>query len=78
MSALRRFFDPQLPRDVWLLQLGGVMNSFGNGATSLPLVKLAASARGGASNQTNRATMRRRRITDLPATAIGFSPAPDR
>jgi MFS family permease len=24
-------FDPQLPRDVWLLQLGGVMNSFGNG-----------------------------------------------
>src|SRR3954449_9074760 len=26
-----RAFDPQLPRDVWLLQLGGVMNSFGNG-----------------------------------------------
>ena len=26
-----RSFDPQLPRDVWLLQLGGVMNSFGNG-----------------------------------------------
>jgi MFS family permease len=24
-------FDPQLPREVWLLQLGGVMNSFGNG-----------------------------------------------
>ena len=24
-------FDPQLPRDVWLLQIGGVMNSFGNG-----------------------------------------------
>jgi MFS family permease len=24
-------FDPQLPRDVWLLQLGGVVNSFGNG-----------------------------------------------
>src|SRR5437763_7271710 len=23
--------DPQLPREVWLLQLGGVMNSFGNG-----------------------------------------------
>jgi MFS family permease len=26
-----RAIDPQLPRDVWLLQLGGVMNSFGNG-----------------------------------------------
>jgi MFS family permease len=26
-----RTFDPQLPRDVWLLQLGGVLNSFGNG-----------------------------------------------
>jgi MFS family permease len=26
-----RAFDPQLPREVWLLQLGGVMNSFGNG-----------------------------------------------
>jgi MFS family permease len=26
-----RSFDPQLPRAVWLLQLGGVMNSFGNG-----------------------------------------------
>ena len=26
-----RSLDPQLPRDVWLLQLGGVMNSFGNG-----------------------------------------------
>jgi MFS family permease len=28
---LLRSFDPQLPREVWLLQLGGVMNSFGNG-----------------------------------------------
>src|SRR6478609_8599783 len=26
-----RAFDPQLPRQVWLLQVGGVMNSFGNG-----------------------------------------------
>ena len=26
-----RSFDPQLPRDVWLLQVGGVLNSFGNG-----------------------------------------------
>jgi MFS family permease len=31
VSRWRRAFDPQLPRDVWLLQLGGVMNSFGNG-----------------------------------------------
>jgi MFS family permease len=30
VTWLRRF-DPQLPRPVWLLQLGGVMNSFGNG-----------------------------------------------
>ena len=30
VQALRRL-DPQLPRDVWLLQIGGVMNSFGNG-----------------------------------------------
>src|SRR5262245_4650105 len=30
MSLLGRF-DPRLPREVWLLQLGGVMNSFGNG-----------------------------------------------
>ena len=26
-----RKIDPQLPRDVWLLQIGGVLNSFGNG-----------------------------------------------
>ena len=31
MSGWVRSFDPQLPRGVWLLQLGGVMNSFGNG-----------------------------------------------
>jgi MFS family permease len=30
VSLLGRF-DPQLPRDVWLLQIGGVVNSFGNG-----------------------------------------------
>ncbi len=30
VAALRRF-DPRLPRDVWLLQGGGVVNSFGNG-----------------------------------------------
>src|SRR5258707_10005648 len=26
-----RSLNPRLPREVWLLQLGGVMNSFGNG-----------------------------------------------
>jgi MFS family permease len=31
VRAWLRSLDPQLPRDVWLLQLGGVMNSFGNG-----------------------------------------------
>src|SRR3954463_4425101 len=31
MRISLRAFDPQLPRDVWLLQLGGVVNSFGNG-----------------------------------------------
>ncbi|MFL5954609.1 MAG: MDR family MFS transporter [Gaiellaceae bacterium] len=34
MTSVRsylRALDPQLPREVWLLQLGGVMNSFGNG-----------------------------------------------
>ena len=31
MNAYLRKLDPQLPRDVWLLQLGGVANSLGNG-----------------------------------------------
>ena len=34
MHAIRHYLralDPRLPREVWLLQLGGVMNSFGNG-----------------------------------------------
>src|SRR5882724_3336233 len=29
--AWLKAIDPRLPRDVWLLQLGGVANSFGNG-----------------------------------------------
>jgi MFS family permease len=32
-----RAFDPRLPRPVWLLQLGGVANSFGNGV-ALPFL----------------------------------------
>ena len=31
MRGFLRQIDPKLPRDVWLLQLGGVVNSFGNG-----------------------------------------------
>src|ERR1700759_362305 len=31
MRAYLRGLNPRLPREVWLLQLGGVMNSFGNG-----------------------------------------------
>ena len=31
MIAPLRRYDPQLPREVWLLQLGGLWNSFGNG-----------------------------------------------
>jgi MFS family permease len=34
LERVRRFLrsiDPQLPREVWLLQVGGVANSFGNG-----------------------------------------------
>jgi MFS family permease len=31
VRAYLRSLDPQLPRDVWLLQLGGLTNAFGNG-----------------------------------------------
>ena len=31
MRRFVRSIDPQLPRDVWLLQIGGVSNSFRNG-----------------------------------------------
>jgi MFS family permease len=31
LVAYVRSLDPQLPRDVWLLQLGGLTNAFGNG-----------------------------------------------
>jgi MFS family permease len=31
VRAALRSLDPRLPRDVWLLQAGGVVNSFGNG-----------------------------------------------
>ena len=31
LAAARRALDPELPRPVWLLQAGGLANSFGNG-----------------------------------------------
>src|ERR671929_1456005 len=34
MRAVRsypRSLDPRLPRDVWVLQIGGLLNAFGNG-----------------------------------------------
>jgi MFS family permease len=37
LSGYLRSLDPQLPREVWLLQLGGVVNSFGNGV-ALPFL----------------------------------------
>ena len=41
-----RSLDPQLPREVWLLQLGGVMNSFGNGVVLPFLVIYLHNVRG--------------------------------
>src|SRR3954469_19732236 len=41
-----RALDPQLPREVWLLQLGGVANSFGNGPVLPFLVISLHHARG--------------------------------
>ena len=31
LAAYLRSLDPKLPRDVWLLQLGGLLNAYGNG-----------------------------------------------
>jgi MFS family permease len=31
VRSFLRSLDPRLPRDVWLLQIGGVLNSYGNG-----------------------------------------------
>src|SRR5919201_3296129 len=45
-STYLRSLDPQLPRDVWLLQLGGVVNSFGNGLTLPFLVIYLHNVRG--------------------------------
>ena len=39
MRGLLRSVDPQLPRQVWLLQIGGVSNSFGNGVV-LPFLAI--------------------------------------
>jgi MFS family permease len=45
IAWLRRI-DPRLPRDVWLLQVGGVANSFGNGVVLPFLVIYLHSVRG--------------------------------
>ena len=39
MRRLVRSLDPQLPRQVWLLQIGGLSNSFGNGVV-LPFLAI--------------------------------------
>jgi len=46
IRRLVRTLDPRLPGDVWLLQLGGVMNSFGNGIVLPFLVIYLHSVRG--------------------------------
>jgi MFS family permease len=46
VSGWLRALDPRLPRDVWLLQLGGVMNSFGNGVVLPFLVIYLHNVRG--------------------------------
>jgi MFS family permease len=46
VSRWRQAFDPQLPRDVWLLQIGGVLNSFGNGVVLPFLVIYLHNVRG--------------------------------
>ena len=46
MLAHLRALDPRLPREVWLLQLGGLANSFGNGLVLPFLVIYLHSVRG--------------------------------
>jgi len=46
VKGLLRSIDPRLPRDVWLLQLGGVANSFGNGVVLPFLVIYLHNVRG--------------------------------
>lgn len=46
MIGRLRALDPRLPHEVWLLQLGGVMNSFGNGVVLPFLVIYLHNVRG--------------------------------
>lgn len=46
MRAYLRSLDPQLPRDVWILQVGGLLNMFGNGVIAPFLIIYLHNVRG--------------------------------
>ena len=46
LSAYLRSLDPQLPRDVWILQAGGLANMFGNGVIGPFLIIYLHNVRG--------------------------------
>ena len=46
MRAYLRSLDPQLPRDVWILQAGGLANMFGNGVVGPFLIIYLHNVRG--------------------------------
>ena len=46
MRAYLRSLNPQLPRDVWILQAGGLVNMFGNGVIGPFLIIYLHNVRG--------------------------------
>ena len=46
MRAYLRSLNPQLPRDVWILQAGGLANMFGNGVIGPFLIIYLHNVRG--------------------------------
>ena len=46
MQAYLRSLNPQLPRDVWILQAGGLANMFGNGVIGPFLIIYLHNVRG--------------------------------
>jgi MFS family permease len=46
VRAYLRSLDPQLPRDVWILQVGGLLNMFGNGVIAPFLIIYLHNVRG--------------------------------